>query len=280
MIVARSSTLEAVFLGAMAQQNWREGGHRTRRRRRASTCLVWILICVPLLALLDHRPSFLTFTAPHHSDGRPARRRGRAWPIVVGSQVSSLSAEATSQRLRCRRSRVSLGASRGQVEVLYDGLCRVCLANKAFLESQDKKQALRFVNIASEDYDSSAHAGVEFVDAMDEFHIILPSGRVLRGTTAVLQAYEAVGLAWVVGVLGSPSLRWLTDRFYKFISQYRDAFGRLPGGEALRERLRGARFLQKGVAEGEGCGGSDGDENEDEEDCSIPEEDMLGPEAP
>lgn len=35
----------------------------------------------------------------------------------------------------------------------------------------------------------------------------------------------------------------------------------MPGGDALREWLRSARFLQKGLAEGEGCS-DDGDDEE------------------
>lgn len=162
---------------------------------------------------------------------------------------------------------------RGHIEVLYDGFCRVCLANKALLESWDNgRGVLHFVNIAAEDYDASAHAGVEFSDAMNELHIILPAGEVLRGTEAVLHAYDAVGLAWAVRVLGSPGIRWLTDRVYRFISEHREGLSKLSGGSALtfREKLRGARFLQKGVAEGEGCGQADGDD----EDCIIAEEEF------
>ncbi|CAK0812506.1 unnamed protein product, partial [Prorocentrum cordatum] len=74
--------------------------------------------------------------------------------------------------------------------VLYDGLCRVCLTNKAVLESNDGKGVLRFVNIAEDDYEADEHRGVEYEDAMNELHVILPDGAVVRGTDAVFRAYE------------------------------------------------------------------------------------------
>jgi len=172
----------------------------------------------------------------------------------------------------CKGSLSSKDGATGQIEVLYDGLCRVCLTNKAVLESQDSEGILRFVNIAAEDYDADDHAGVDFSDAMNELHVILPDGTILRGTEAVFRAYETVGLDWAVGILGSPVLRWFTDFAYKLLSENREWISEwVPGGDALREQVRSARFLQKGVAEGEGCN-EEKDEEDDDDDCTITEE--------
>merc|ERR550525_1626288 len=81
-----------------------------------------------------------------------------------------------------------------QIKVLYDGLCRVCLTNKAVLESQDSDGVLSFVNIADDDYEAEEHAGIEYEDAMNELHVILADGSIVRGTEAVFRAYQAVGL--------------------------------------------------------------------------------------
>lgn len=172
----------------------------------------------------------------------------------------------------------SAAKSSNQIEVLYDGLCKVCLTNKALLESQDNTEpkALRFVNIADDDYDSDEHQGIEFDEAMNEIHIILPDGEVKRGTEAVFTAYEAVGLDWAVGILSSPFLRGLTEGLYRFVSDNREIISSIfPGGDSLRESLRSARFLQKGVAEGEGCSEKEENEDEDEDDdddCTISED--------
>jgi len=170
--------------------------------------------------------------------------------------------------------------SSGQIEVLYDGLCKVCLTNKAVLQSQDKDGALHFTNIANDDYDADEHAGIEFDEAMNELHIILPDGEVLKGTEAIFRAYEAVGLDWAVGILSSPFLRSLTEGLYRFLSDNREIISQyVPGGDALRENIRSARFLQKGVAEGEGCSekdkkekGDEEDEEDDDDDCTITED--------
>eukprot|EP00929_Paragymnodinium_shiwhaense_P003502 TRINITY_DN104045_c0_g1_i1.p1 TRINITY_DN104045_c0_g1~~TRINITY_DN104045_c0_g1_i1.p1 ORF type:complete len:277 (-),score=40.37 TRINITY_DN104045_c0_g1_i1:297-1127(-) len=160
-----------------------------------------------------------------------------------------------------------------QIEVLYDGLCKVCLANKALLTSNDDRGVLRFVNIADDDYSPADHAGIEYEAAMDEIHIVLPGGQVLRGTEAVLRAYDEVGLGWAVGILSSPVLRSVTDAAYNWLSENRQTISKwVPGGEDLRERLRSARFLQKGIAEGEGCSEKEDDEDDgedDDDDCVI-----------
>lgn len=150
--------------------------------------------------------------------------------------------------------------------VLYDGLCKVCLANRAMLEWQDAGRRLRFVNIAGEDYDPKQYLGIDYADAMSELHVIFPGGEVARGVDAVFRTYDAVGLAWAVGFLSSDLLRGATDALYKVVSENRYFVSEwMPGGDALREWLRSARFLQKGLAEGEGCS----DDGDDEEDCTV-----------
>jgi len=187
--------------------------------------------------------------------GRPCSRR-----TALGSRDESAAASAAK--------------AGGQITVLYDGLCRVCLTNKAVLESRDSEGFLRFVNIAADDYNADENAGVDFSDAMDEFHVILPGGNVLKGTEAVFTAYEAVGLGWAVGILGSDALRGFTDFAYKLLSENREAISKwVPGGDALREQIRSARFLQKGIAEGEGCNEEKKDEEDD--DCTITEDKLA-----
>jgi predicted DCC family thiol-disulfide oxidoreductase YuxK len=60
-------------------------------------------------------------------------------------------------------------------------------------------------------------------------HGVKPDGTVIKGMEAVRQAYEAVGLGWVLAPTRLPGLRRLSDLFYGWFARNRLALGRLLG---------------------------------------------------
>ncbi|CAE8638251.1 unnamed protein product, partial [Polarella glacialis] len=167
----------------------------------------------------SHR-SVLASTRPERQDffQRPEVKRSGSLPSLLVHAGAALCVLSMRRRrgtsdslLRARAVMTASASDERKLTVLYDGMCKVCLTNKALLTSQDSEGVLIFVNIAENDYNPREHAGIEFGDAMDELHVILPDGEILKGTPAVFRAYEAVGLGWAVGILGSPILRSLTD---------------------------------------------------------------------
>ena len=156
---------------------------------------------------------------------------------------------------------VAAAAATAPIEVLYDGQCMVCLTNKAVLNWFDRgRERLRFVDIREPSYTGDLHGGVSFEDAMAHFHVV-EGDKVVEGSEAVFAAYQRVGLGWLIGVLRLPIVRWLVDRVYGFVSQYRHQISRyLPGGRALSEAVSSVRDLNK-AAQGEGC--------DEEEECML-----------
>lgn len=81
------------------------------------------------------------------------------------------------------------------IKYLYDAECPMCQSLKLVLERQDRRKAIRFVDISDLDYNPSANMGIEFEEAMDTIHAVRPDGTVLLGTDALRALFDTVG--WV-----------------------------------------------------------------------------------
>lgn len=149
---------------------------------------------------------------------------------------------------------------------------QVCLTNKAILSWFDRRRSrLEFVNIRDPSYSPAANGDVAFEDAMAHFHVI-SGGRVAEGSEAVLTAYTAVGLGWLMAVLRLPIIRWFIDGVYSVVSEHRHTISKwLPGGKALASAVTQLRDVQKASA-GEGCDAEEecmldyGDEEDEKKD--------------
>eukprot|EP00900_Chrysochromulina_parva_P028020 jgi/Chrpa1/9852/Chrysochromulina_OHIO_Genome00015244-RA len=149
---------------------------------------------------------------------------------------------------------------------------QVCLTNKAILSWFDRRRSrLEFVNIRDPSYSPAANGNVAFEDAMAHFHVI-SGGRVAEGSEAVLTAYTAVGLGWLMAVLRLPIIRWFIDGVYSVVSEHRHTISKwLPGGKALASAVTQLRDVQKASA-GEGCDAEEecmldyGDEEDEKKD--------------
>jgi predicted DCC family thiol-disulfide oxidoreductase YuxK len=60
-------------------------------------------------------------------------------------------------------------------------------------------------------------------------HGILPDGRVVRRVEAIRQAYQAVGLGWLVAPMRWPVVRWVLDGMYCIFARNRIRWGRFLG---------------------------------------------------
>mmetsp|Transcript_24206 Transcript_24206/g.70948 ORF Transcript_24206/g.70948 Transcript_24206/m.70948 type:complete len:150 (+) Transcript_24206:154-603(+) len=138
----------------------------------------------------------------------------------------------------------------------------VCLTNKRVLTWFDKRKAkLQFIDIRSKDYNPVTNGGVTFEDAMRHFHVIDGAGIVHEGSGAVMTAYSAVGLGWLMAVLRFPLIRLMIDGAYSVVSNHRHAISRwMPGGKALAQAVDSLNEVSAG-AQGLGC--------DDEEECML-----------
>jgi predicted DCC family thiol-disulfide oxidoreductase YuxK len=114
------------------------------------------------------------------------------------------------------------------IKLLYDGQCPFCRREVAWLKRRDHEG-----RIATEDItDPSFHAeryGLTQEEVMGVLHGILPDGRVVRRVDAIREAYQAVGLGWIVAPLSWPVLGWMAEVAYGLFARNRLALGRLFG---------------------------------------------------
>ncbi|KAL1523066.1 hypothetical protein AB1Y20_018026 [Prymnesium parvum] len=152
--------------------------------------------------------------------------------------------------------------STAPVSVLYDGLCMVCLTNKKVLTWFDKRgEKVRFVDIRSRGYDPASNGGISFDDAMRTFHVIDADGTVLEGADAVMMAYSAAGLGWLMALLRFPLIRILIDGAYRVVSRHRHTISRwMPGGAALARTVDSLNEMES-AAHGVSC--------DEEEECML-----------
>ena len=86
------------------------------------------------------------------------------------------------------------------IEAFYDGHCPLCMHEVRVLRRLDRRQRIRFVDIADEAFDA-ASVGVTMEALMDRIHGRLPDGTLVEGVEVFRRLYTAVGF----GVLVAPT---------------------------------------------------------------------------
>jgi len=143
------------------------------------------------------------------------------------------------------------------IKYLYDGDCAMCRSLKAVLQRQDGRQGrIAFIDIADLNYDPVQNMGIEYEDAMETIHAILPDGKVLLGTDALRALFDTVGLGWAVRLSEIPLFAKIMDVVYDFLSANRLSLGAAFDGVIAAKRID---LSKKGV---ETCGDVD-------EECSV-----------
>jgi predicted DCC family thiol-disulfide oxidoreductase YuxK len=115
-------------------------------------------------------------------------------------------------------------------KLLYDGDCPFCRREVEWLKRRDRNDRLDLEDIAAIGFDPACY-GLTRDEVMGSLHGILPDGRVVRRVEAVRQAYEAVGLGWVVAPTRLPIVRGVLDGLYGVFARNRLRLGRLFGRE-------------------------------------------------
>lgn len=106
------------------------------------------------------------------------------------------------------------------VEVFYDGDCPLCMREINLLRRLDKRNRIRFTNIAAESFQPAA-VGKTMDELMAEIHGRLPDGTLVDGVEVFRRLYSAVGWGWVVAPTRLPLVRQGLDLAYRFFARYR-----------------------------------------------------------
>jgi predicted DCC family thiol-disulfide oxidoreductase YuxK len=115
----------------------------------------------------------------------------------------------------------SRSARRGQV--LYDGLCPLCLRSVALLRRLDWLGRLTYVNARDMEHLPSSEAGLDPDLLLQEMHVLTPDGRRLyHGFAALRWIAWRLPLLWPVApLLYIPGVPQLGQRVYLWIARNR-----------------------------------------------------------
>jgi predicted DCC family thiol-disulfide oxidoreductase YuxK len=116
----------------------------------------------------------------------------------------------------------------GRFKLLYDGECPFCRREVEWLRRRDLNGNLALEDIADPGFDPAQY-GLTREEVAGVLHGILPDGRVVRRVEAIREAYQAVGLSWLVAPTRWPIVRWVLDVMYGIFARNRIRWGRLLG---------------------------------------------------
>jgi predicted DCC family thiol-disulfide oxidoreductase YuxK len=109
-----------------------------------------------------------------------------------------------------------------KIKLLYDGECPLCVREVNFLTKKDAGRGIiKFVDIASLDYDPQDNGGIDFATAMGVIHAVLPDGTILKNVEVFRQVYEQLGLGWVYGITKIKVIGAIADWLYKIWANWR-----------------------------------------------------------
>jgi predicted DCC family thiol-disulfide oxidoreductase YuxK len=113
--------------------------------------------------------------------------------------------------------------------VFYDASCPMCASEMHALKERDRDGRLALVDCSAAEFDENALLGdgLRRRDLMELIHARDACGRWLVGVDAFEVIYRVAGLEAAARVWGSPRLRPLLSRIYKWIARYRQPLSRL-----------------------------------------------------
>ncbi len=107
-----------------------------------------------------------------------------------------------------------------EIEVFFDSECPLCMREIRMLQKLDRKQRIRFTDIAAPGFDAEA-LGTTYEALMDKIHGRLSSGEWITGVEVFRRLYGAVGLKPVVALTRLPGVRQGLDFAYERFAKNR-----------------------------------------------------------
>lgn len=107
-----------------------------------------------------------------------------------------------------------------EIEVFYDGGCPLCTREMKMLQRRDRRQRIRFVDIAENGFDA-ATVGVPWQTLMDRIHGRLADGTMVEGVEVFRRLYAAVGFGPLVALTRLPGVKQVLDVAYDVFAKNR-----------------------------------------------------------
>jgi predicted DCC family thiol-disulfide oxidoreductase YuxK len=92
-----------------------------------------------------------------------------------------------------------------EVEVFYDGDCRLCMKEISMMMRKDREQRITFTNIAAPSFDAGSY-GKTYTEFMKKIQGRLPDGTWIEGVEVFRRLYAAIGFRKLAAVTRLPVL--------------------------------------------------------------------------
>ncbi|WP_332403219.1 DUF393 domain-containing protein [Vibrio metschnikovii] len=109
-----------------------------------------------------------------------------------------------------------------QLTLFYDATCPLCVKEMDTLKRLDKNQALKMVDIYSEEI--SAYPQIDIKQAGTILHALDESQQLILGLDAVHRAWQLVGKGWIYAPLRWRLIKPLADKAYLYFAKHRYRF--------------------------------------------------------
>lgn len=106
------------------------------------------------------------------------------------------------------------------VEVFFDGDCPLCVREIAMLRKLDKKNRIRFTDIADKSFDAAA-IGTDYASLMSRIQGRLADGTWIEGVEVFRRLYTAVGFGPLIAVTRVPGISHAMDAAYTMFAKNR-----------------------------------------------------------
>jgi predicted DCC family thiol-disulfide oxidoreductase YuxK len=131
------------------------------------------------------------------------------------------------------------------IEVFYDGACPLCAREIRMLRGVDRRQRIRFTDIADDRFDAR-EVGAPLGVLAARIHGRLPDGRMIEGVEVFRRMYAAVGFPRLVAMTRWPVVAPALEIAYGVFARYRRRLtGQCSGGTCAPGRSPEGREAQR-----------------------------------
>ena len=108
-----------------------------------------------------------------------------------------------------------------KLTILFDGGCPLCKREVEFLQSRNKKEYLKFIDINRSDFSSDLKFGITYKKAMERIHALKSDGSIIKDIKVFQEAYDLIGLGWIYAPTKLPIFNKLFELIYGVWAKYR-----------------------------------------------------------
>jgi len=106
------------------------------------------------------------------------------------------------------------------IEVFYDGDCPLCMREIDFLRRRDRRQHIRFTDIAAADFDATSYGKTQG-EFMARIQGRKADGTWIEGVEVFRQLYAAIGLGPLVAMTRLPGVAQILNLGYRWFASNR-----------------------------------------------------------